>query len=142
MQALVLIVIFLVLGLFILIAQEWRERKRAKTAVPDDEEQTPAVVQDGECCGQHLVCEKETLLNSSKQIEYYDDEELDSLSGIAAEAYTEEQANAIKEVFYTLREEDVAGWLRSLQMRNIALPEDVREEALLIVSERRSGHQS
>ena len=33
---------------------------------------------DAECCGQHEVCEKESLLAAvSKKIEYYDDEELD-----------------------------------------------------------------
>ena len=35
------------------------------------------VIPDGECCGQHEVCEKDSLLAAvSKQIEYYDDEEL------------------------------------------------------------------
>ena len=37
---------------------------------------------DQECCGQHEVCEKESLLAAvSKQIEYYDDEELDRFRG-------------------------------------------------------------
>ena len=36
---------------------------------------------DMECCGQHEVCEKESLLAAvSKKIEYYDDEELDNTS--------------------------------------------------------------
>ena len=80
------------------------------------------------------------MLNRSTEIEYYDDEELDALSGIAAANYTEEQVKAINEVFYTLQEKDVAGWMRSLQMRNIDLPQEVKEEALLIVSERRQKH--
>ena len=34
-----------------------------------------------ECCGRHLVCERDSLLAGvSKKIEYYDDEELDALS--------------------------------------------------------------
>ena len=34
---------------------------------------------DGECCGQHEVCERDSLLAAvSSQIEYYDDEELQS----------------------------------------------------------------
>ena len=33
---------------------------------------------DVECCGQHEVCERDSLLAAvSKKIEYYDDEELD-----------------------------------------------------------------
>ena len=68
---------------------------------------------------------------------YYDDEELDALAGIAAEDYTPEQHEMVRAVFTTLQESDVPGWCRSMQLRNIALPEDIREEALLIVRERR-----
>jgi hypothetical protein len=84
------------------------------------------------------VCEKETLLQTQAEIIYYDDEELDVLAGIEAQNYTAEQAEQIREVFHSLKEYDVAGWVRSMQMRNIQLPMDVREEALLIVVERRS----
>jgi hypothetical protein len=45
----------------------------------------------------------------------------------------------LTEVFYSLQEKDVSGWLRSLQMRGIELPQQLREEALLIVSERRNS---
>jgi hypothetical protein len=34
-----------------------------------------------------------------------------------------------------MRESDVVGWLKSLQLRNIELPEQLRDEALLIVQE-------
>jgi len=39
----------------------------------------PEIVEaDAECCGQHEICEKESLLAAvSKKIEYYDDEELE-----------------------------------------------------------------
>lgn len=92
---------------------------------------------DEECCGAHEVCDKDSLLNSNIDIIYFDDEELDHLSDISPEQYTDIQRNMVAEVFYTLKESDVAGWLRSLQLRNIQLPSDIKEEALLIVSERR-----
>ena len=39
-------------------------------------EEPEVVTVDSECCGQHQICEKESLLAAvSKQIEYYDDEE-------------------------------------------------------------------
>jgi hypothetical protein len=79
------------------------------------------------------------LLQTNAKIEYYDDEELDALAGIAPEAFTPEQYQALRDVFSTLQEADVPGWCRSLQLRNITLPPDIREEALLIVRERRSG---
>ena len=38
------------------------------------------VIPDAECCGQHEVCEKESLLSAvSKGVEYYDDEDLEAL---------------------------------------------------------------
>ncbi len=94
--------------------------------------------QDEECCGQHLVCERDSLLTQHPDIEYYDDEELDILRGIDPADYTDEQIQMLQGVFYTLQESDVAGWVRSLQMRNIALTPELREEALLIVRERRT----
>ena len=36
-----------------------------------------------------------------------------------------------------MQSEDVAGWVRSLQLRGIALPEGIKDEVLLIVRERR-----
>lgn len=133
------LILFVCLGVFIVVIFEIRARKEQKKDTPAPEK-TPSkpAVSDGECCGQHLVCERETLLQTNAKIEYYDDEELDSLAGIAPEDYTDEQHRMIREVFDTLQEKDVAGWVRSLQLRNIQLPADIREEALLIVVERRS----
>ncbi len=129
--------LFILLGIVILVLFEVRERKNAKAGTPAP----PKPAADGECCGQHLVCERETLLQTNAKIEYYDDEELDALAGIPAEQYTAAQAQQIEQVFSTLQEQDVAGWVRSMQLRNIALPETVREEALLIVRERRNRNK-
>lgn len=96
--------------------------------------------EDQECCGAHLVCERETLLQTNAEVVYYDDEELDRLAGKPATEYNDEERQEIRYVFETLLTKDVAGWCRSIQLRNIELPEDVREEALLIVRERRNIH--
>ena len=129
------LLLFILLGVVILVLFELRERKNAQSDTP----KKPQPAQDGECCGQHLVCERETLLQTNAKPEYYDDEELDALAGIPAEEYTAEQAKQIEQVFSTLQEKDVPGWVRSMQLRNIALPATVREEALLIVRERRAA---
>ncbi|MEO4768560.1 phospholipase, partial [Bacteroides uniformis] len=39
--------------------------------------------------------------------------------------------------FYTMQDTDVAGWVRSLQLRGIALPENIKDEVFLIIGERR-----
>ena len=91
-----------------------------------------------ECCGQHEICEKDSLLAAvSKQIEYYNDEELDSYQGRASDDYTEEEVDEFREVLYTMKEVEVAGWVRSLQLRAIELPDDLKDEVFLIVGERR-----
>lgn len=95
--------------------------------------------EDEECCGAHAVCERDTLLSSENVIVYYDDEDLDELAAIPSQNYTKTQVAQFSEVFYTLREEDVSGWLRSLQLRGIELPASLRDEALLVVAERRSN---
>lgn len=138
------LILFIVLGLVVLVATEWHERSKRKAAgeaTASGAGETVASEQANErpegCCGEHLVCERETLLQTNAEIVYYDDEELDALAGIAPEEYTPEQQEALRAVFRSLQESDVAGWCRSVQMRNIALPPDIREEALLIVRERR-----
>ena len=58
----------------------------------------PNIVQarDMECCGQHEVCEKESLLSAiSKEIEYYNDEELDRFQGRDGDEYSEEEVEEL-----------------------------------------------
>ena len=91
-------------------------------------------VRNMECCGQHAICEKDALLKAiDKGIEYYDDEDLDMYSGRAADNYTEEEEEDFRDVLYTMKEQEVAGWVRSLQLRGIELPPSVREEALFVM---------
>ncbi len=91
-----------------------------------------------ECCGAHEICEKDSLLAAvSKEIEYYDDEELDRFRAIPPDNYEEDVIEEFREVLYTLKETEVAGWLRSLQLRGIELPDALKDEAFLIVGERR-----
>jgi hypothetical protein len=129
------LLLFIALGLFILVAFELRARK--KSGDIEQKQSSDVSNSDGECCGQHLVCERETLLQTNAHIDYYDDEELDALADIAPEQYTESQYQMLREVFDSLSEKDVPGWCRSIQLRRIQLPQDIREEALLIVRERR-----
>lgn len=137
------LILFVCLGIAILIIFEIRARKTAKSEQGEDATTNSKVSdnrnEDDGCCGEHLVCERETLLQTNAKVEYYDDEELDTLIGIAAEDYTQEQYQMIREVFETLKASDVPGWVRSIQLRNIQLPLDIREEALLIVVERRKA---
>ena len=88
-----------------------------------------------ECCGQHEVCEKESLRAAVRDIDYYEDEELDRFRGCTA--FSEEEVEKFREVLYTMRTDEVAGWLRSLELRQVPLPDELKDEVLLIVGEQR-----
>jgi hypothetical protein len=70
-------------------------------------------------------------------VEYYNDEELDRFRGRPSDGYTDAEVEEFREVLYTCREEEVAGWSRSLQLRGIELPDALKDELFLIVGERR-----
>lgn len=129
-------------GALALAAGFFRNRSLQKQLRNGEITEVPPVVQpDQECCGQHEVCEKESLLAAvSKEIEYYDDEELDRFKGIEASDYTEEETEEFREILYTMQDDEVAGWVRSLQLRNIPLPDALKDEIFLIVGERRTEH--
>ena len=108
------------------------DRKRRLDRMPEVKEV------DAECCGQHEVCERDSLLAAvSKKIEYYDDEELDQFIGREGNMYTEEETEQFRDVLYTTKDDEVAGWIRSLQLRGIELPDNLKDEVFLIIGERR-----
>ena len=128
-----ILIIFILFVIAVVVLIELRERGKNKTTQTETEQ---SVSED--CCGAHLVCEKDLLLNPTTEIIYYDDEELDAYRGISSDSYTERQVQQFSDVFYTLKETDVSGWLRSLQARKINLPDQLKDEALLIVREQRN----
>lgn len=135
----ILIVILTGVALFGLVAGYFYNRNIQKKIDRGELEEAPPVVTvDSECCGQHQICEKESLLAAvSKQIEYYDDEELDRFKGRPSDGYSEEEIEEFRDILYSMQEVDVAGWSRSLQLRGIELPDELKDELFLIVGERR-----
>ena len=132
-----LLLLLLALGIvtaLIGIALQWWQSVRNPGKDPE-----PVIRQrPDDCCGQHEVCEKESLLAAvSKAVEYYDDEELDRFAGRRADSYDMRETDEFEEILTTLRSEDVAGWGRSLQLRGIELPEALRDEVIVLVGERR-----
>lgn len=135
-----LIIGLILLGVVALVAGFFREKKLKKQLERGEITQLPTIqqVENMECCGQHETCEKESLLAAvSKQIEYYNDEELDRFRGRESATYSPDEIEEFREVLYTMREEEVAGWVRSLQLRAVALPDGLKDEVFMIVGERR-----
>ena len=135
----ILIIGLVLLGVIALIAGIIRNKRLQKKIERGELDRMPEVKEvDTECCGQHEVCEKDSLLAAvSKKIEYYDDEELDQFMGREGNAYTEEETELFRDVLYTTRDDEVAGWVRSLQLRGIELPDELKDEVFLIIGERR-----
>lgn len=136
-----LLLLLLALGIVAAIAgliRQWRLNEQLRKGKIDA---LPEIVEGAEagCCGQHEVCEKDSLLAAvSRDIEYYDDEELDRFAGREGDAYDDAEIEEFDEVFTTLRSEEVAGWVRSLQLRGINLPDALKDDVILVVSERRT----
>ncbi|MDY3789928.1 phospholipase [Bacteroides fluxus] len=135
----ILIISLIVLAFVAAVAGVIRNRKLQRKIDRGELDAMPEVQEaDAECCGQHEICERDSLLAAvSKKIEYYDDEELDKYIGISPDAYAPEQEDDFRDVFYTMQDTDVAGWVRSLQLRGIALPDNIKDEVFLIIGERR-----
>ena len=135
----ILIIGLVLLGVIALIAGIIRNKRLQKKIERGELDRMPEVKEvDTECCGRHEVCEKDSLLAAvSKKIEYYDDEELDQFMGREGNAYTEEETELFRDVLYTTRDDEVAGWVRSLQLRGIELPDELKDEVFLIIGERR-----
>ena len=138
----ILILALVGVALFGLVAGHFYNRNIQKKIDRGELKEAPPVVDvDSECCGQHQICEKESLLAAvSKKIEYYDDEELDRFKGRQANEYSDEEIDEFREIMFTMKEEEVAGWSRSLQLRGIELPDELKDELFLIVGERRFQH--
>lgn len=135
----ILVVVLIGVVVFGLIAGYFYNRNIQKKIGSGELEEAPEIVEvDSECCGQHETCEKDSLLAAvSKQIEYYDDEELDRFRGCPSDGYTEEEIEEFRNVMFTMQEVEVAGWCRSLQLRGIEFPDELKDELFLIVGERR-----
>lgn len=138
----ILILALVGVALFGLVAGYFYNRNIQKKIDRGELKEAPPVVDvDSECCGQHQICEKESLLAAvSKKIEYYDDEELDRFKGRQANEYSDEEIDEFREIMFTMKDEEVAGWSRSLQLRGIELPDELKDELFLIVGERRFQH--
>lgn len=86
------------------------------------------------CDGNNAKCEQECMMEAAiKEIEYFDDEELDAYKGRAADAYTDDEVEEFREVLYTMRPEEVKDWNRSLILRGVNLPNQLKDEVIMMI---------
>ena len=89
---------------------------------------------DEECCGEHEVCEKGKIKRALRtDIEYFDDEELDRFRGTMPDEYDDEAVEEFREVLYTMHPSEIEDWLKSLELREVALPDALKDELFMLL---------
>ena len=86
------------------------------------------------CDGTDDKCEQVCMMEAAvKGVEYYDDEELDRFRGRASDQYTDEEAEEFATGLYTMQPHEVKGWNRSLILREINLPNQIKDELITMI---------
>lgn len=130
-----LILLLIALGVVAGVAGYIRNRELKKQLERGEIDEMPTIRKRLEgCCGKHAVCEKDQLLAAAgKDVEYFDDEELDAFRDRPSDQYTPEEVAQFEEVMTTMRPDEVQDWLRSLNLRGINLPDDLKDEAIMLM---------
>ena len=90
--------------------------------------------QCGTCDGNTSKCEQECMMEAAvKPVEYFDDEELDRYKGRPSDEYTDDEADEFAEVMYTMRPEEVRDWNRSLILRGVNVPDQIKDELIAMM---------
>ena len=127
------VVVVLLLSLLVLgvLAAVW---SRVSSSGDDD---TDAIVTRPTCAtcnGEDTRCEQECMMEAAtREVEYYDDEELDRFKGRPSDCYTDDEAELFREVLFSMPQSDVKGWNRSLILRGINVPDQIKDELLLMI---------
>ena len=75
---------------------------------------------------------------ATEDIEYFDDEELDDFAGRQSDSYDEQEVEQFSEVLHTMRQDEVQAWCRSLALRGISLPDELKDEVIMLIDDEHS----
>ena len=94
----------------------------------------PAAGDCDTCSGINDDCEQTCMMEAAtKEVEYYDDEELDRFKGKESSEYTDDEAEEFSEVLYTMRPDEAKGWNRSLILRGINVPNQIKDDLITMI---------
>lgn len=99
-------------------------------------EESPVVQADScaTCNGENDKCEQECMMEAAtKPIEYFDDEELDAFKGRSSDSYTDEEVEQFSYVMNTMPQEEIKDWCRSLHLRGIEIPDQLKDEVYMMM---------
>ncbi len=135
--ALIILLVTLAIGVLLWAWERYRTQRHGPSlhhhAASGEESRTKSQESSAVCCGLHAICEKTGQINEPPV--YYDDEELDRFAGRDAADYTDAETEEFRDVLLTLLPSDAPGWSVSLEKRRINLPETLRPELELLLSE-------
>lgn len=124
-----LIVALIVLGIFSAILGLLSHNKKGESSV---------ILADSSSCstcnGDDPKCEQLCMMEAAtREIEYFDDEELDRYKGRQGNLYTDDEAEEFRNVMLTMQQNEVSAWSRSLTLRGIEVPYQVKDELLMLM---------
>ena len=124
-----LIVALIVLGIFSAILGLLSHNKKGESSV---------ILADSSSCstcnGDDPKCEQLCMMEAAtREIEYFDDEELDRFKGRQGNLYTDDEAEEFRNVMLTMQQNEVSAWSRSLTLRGIEVPYQVKDELLMLM---------
>jgi K+/H+ antiporter YhaU regulatory subunit KhtT len=119
----------IVLALFAAITTLFTKKKECEPDVV-----MPSSGDCSSCDGTDDKCEQVCMMEAAtREIEYYDDEELDRFRGRQSNQYTDEEAEEFANILYTMQPQEAKGWNRSLILREINVPNQIKDELITMI---------
>lgn len=119
----------IVLALFAAITTLFTKKKEGEPDVV-----MPTSGDCSSCDGTDDKCEQVCMMEAAtREIEYYDDEELDRFRGRQSNQYTDEEAKEFANILYTMQPQEAKGWNRSLILREINVPNQIKDELITMI---------
>ena len=119
----------IVLALFAAITTLFTKKKEGEPDVV-----MPTSGDCSSCDGTDDKCEQVCMMEAAtREIEYYDDEELDRFRGRQSNQYTDEEAEEFANILYTMQPQEAKGWNRSLILRDINVPNQIKDELITMI---------
>lgn len=119
----------IVLALFAAITTLFTKKKEGESDVV-----MPTSGDCSSCDGTDDKCEQVCMMEAAtREIEYYDDEELDRFRGRQSNQYTDEEAEEFANILYTMQPQEAKGWNRSLILREINVPNQIKDELITMI---------
>lgn len=119
----------IVLALFAAITTLFTKKKEGEPDVV-----MPTSGDCSSCDGTDDKCEQVCMMEAAtREIEYYDDEELDRFRGRQSNQYTDDEAEEFANILYTMQPQEAKDWNRSLILREINVPNQIKDELITMI---------